>query len=126
MVESEEQLKSLLMKVKEESEKAGLKLNIQKTKITASGSITSWQIDGETMETVTEFIFLGSKITADSDYSHEIERCFLLGRKAMKNLDRILKNREMSLPTKAHLVKAMIFPVIVNRCESWTIKKAVC
>ena len=126
MVESEEQLKSLLMKVKEESEKAGLKLNIQKTKITASGSITSWQIDGETMETVTEFIFLGSKITADSDYSHEIERCFLLGRKAMKNLDRILKNREISLPTKVHLVKATIFPVIVNRCESWTIKKAVC
>ena len=126
MVESEEQLKNLLMKVKEESEKAGLKLNIQKTKITASGSITSWQIDGETMETVTEFIFLGSKITADSDYSHEIERCFLLGRKAMKNLDRILKNREISLPTKVHLVKATIFPVIVNRCESWTIKKAVC
>ena len=126
MVESEEQLKSLLMKVKEESEKAGLKLNIQKTKITASGSITSWQIDGETMETVTEFIFLGSKITADSDYSHEIERCFPLGRKAMKNLDRILKNREISLPTKVHLVKATIFPVIVNRCESWTIKKAVC
>ena len=126
MVESEEQLKSLLMKVKEESEKAGLKLNIQKTKITASGSITSWQIDGETMETVTEFIFLGSKITADSDYSHEIERCFLLGRKAMKNLDRILKNREISLPTKVHLVKATIFPVIVNRCESWTMKKAEC
>ena len=126
MAESKEQLKSLLMKVKEESEKAGLKLNIQKTKITASGSITSWQIDGETMETVTEFIFLGSKITADSDYSHEIQRCFLLGRKAMKNLDRILKNREISLPTKVHLVKAMVFPVIMNRCESWTIKKAVC
>ena len=126
MVESEEELNSFLMKMKEESEKAGLKLNIQKTKITASGSITSWQIDGETMETETEFIFLGSKITADSDYSHEIERCFLLGRKAMKNLDRILKNREISLPTKVHLVKATIFPVIVNRCESWTIKKAVC
>ena len=107
MAESKEQLKSLLMKVKEESEKAGLKLNIQKTKITASGSITSWQIDGETMETVTEFIFLGSKITADSDYSHEIERCFLLGRRAMKNLERILKNRNF-FAKKVHLVKAMV------------------
>ena len=124
MAESKEELNSLLMRVKEESEKAVLKLSIQKTKIRASSPITSWQIDGETMETVTEFIFLGSKITADSDYSHEIERCFLLGRKAMKNLDRILKNREISLPTKVHLVKATIFPVIVNRCESWTIKKA--
>ena len=114
------------MRVKEESEKASVELSILKTKIMAFGPITSWQIDGETMETVTEFIFLGSKITADSDYSHEIERCFLLGRKAMKNLDRILKNREISLPTKVHLVKATIFPVIVNRCESWTIKKAVC
>ena len=123
MAESEE-LKSLLMKVKEESEKVGLKLNIQKTKIMASGPITSWQIDGETMETVRDFIFLGSKITADGDYSHEIKRHLLLGRKAMTNLDSILKSREITLPTKVHLVKAMVFPVVMYGRESWTIKKA--
>ena len=124
MAESEEELKSLLMKAKEESEKAGLKLNIQKTKIIASGPITSWQIDGETMETVTDFLFLGSKITADGDCSHEIKRCLLLGRKAMTNLDSILKSRDITLPTKIHLVKAMFFPVVMYGCESWTIKKA--
>ena len=124
MAECKEELKSLLMKVKEESEKPGLKLNIQKTKIMASGAITSWQIGGETMETVRLFIWGGSKISADGDYSHEIKRCLLLGRKAMTNLDSILKSRDITLPTKVHLVKAMIFPVIVYRCESWTIKKA--
>ena len=112
------------MKVKEESEKAGLKLNIQKTKIMASGPITSWQIDGETMETGTDFIFLGSNITADSDCSHEIKRCLLLGRKAMTNLESVLKSRDVALPTKVHIVKAMVFPVVIYRCESWTIKKA--
>ena len=115
-----------LMKVKEESEKAGLKLNIQKTRIMASGPITSRQIDGETMETVTEFTFLGSNITADGDYSHEIKRCLLLGRKAMTNLDSILKSRYINLPTKVHLVKIMIFPVVMYGCESWTRKKADC
>jgi len=114
------------MKVKEESEKAGLKLNIQKTKIMASGPITSWRIDGETMERVTDFIFLGSKITADSECCHEIKRCLLLGRKVMTNLDSILKSRDITLPTKVHLVKAMVFPVVVYECESWTIKKAEC
>ena len=123
MVESEE-LKSLLMKVKEESEKVGLKLNIQETKIMASSHITSWQIDGETMETVTDFIFLGSKITADGDCSHEIRRHLLLGRKAVTNLDSILKSRDIPLPTKVHLVKPMVFPVVMYGCESWTIKKA--
>ena len=112
------------MKVKEENEKVGLKLNIQKTKIMAYGPITSWQIDGETMETVTDFIFLGSKITADGDCSHEIKRCQYLGRKAMTNLDSILKSRDMTLPIKVHLVKAMVFPVVMNGCESWTIKEA--
>ena len=126
MAESEEELKGLLMKVKEESENAGLKLNIQKTKIMASGPITSWQLDGETMETVTDFIFLGSKITADGDCSHEIKRCLLLGRKAMSNLDSTLKSRDITLPTKVHLVKAMVFPVVRCGCESWTIKKAEC
>ena len=127
MAESEEELKCLLMKVKEESKKAGLKLNIQKTKIMASRSITSWQIDGEkmeTMETMTEFIFLGSKITADGDCSHEIKRRFLLGGKAISNLDSILKSRDNTLPTKVCLVKAMFFPVVMYGCESWTIKKA--
>ena len=124
MAESEEELKSLLMKVKEESKKAGLKLNIQKTKIMASGPITSWQIDGETMETVTDFIFLGSKITADGDCNHEIKRHLLLIRKVMTNLDSILKSRDITLPTKVHLVKAMVFPVVMYGCESWTIKKA--
>ena len=114
------------MKVKEESEKAGLKLNIQKTKIMTSGSITSWQIDGETMETATDFIFLGSKITADGDYSHEIKRCLLLGRKVMTNLDSILRSRDITLPTKIRLVKVMVFPVVMYGCESWTIKKAEC
>ena len=123
MAESEEELNSLLMKVKEESEKAGLKLNFQKTKIMASGPITSWQKDRETMETVTDFIFLGSKATADGDCSHEIERCLLLGRKAMTNLDIILKS-SITLPTKFRLVKAMVFPVIMYGCESWTLKKA--
>ena len=117
--ESKEELKSLLMKVKEESEKVGLKLNIQKTKIMASVSITSWEIDGETIETVTDFIFLGSKITADSDHSHGIKRHFLLGRKVMTNLDSVLKSRDITLPTKS-LVKAMIFPVVMYGCESWT------
>ena len=116
--------KSLLMQVKQESEKAGLKLNIQKTKIMTSSPITSWQIDGETMETVTDFIFLGSKITADGDCSHEIQRLSLLGRKSMSNLDIILKSRDNTLPTKVHLVKAMVFPVVMYGCESWTIKKA--
>ena len=124
MAESKEELKSLLMKVKEESEKAGLKLSIQKTKIVASGPITSWQIGRETMETVTDFIFLGSKITADGDCSHEIKRCLLLGRKVMTNLDSILKNRDITLPAKVHLVKAMVFPIVMCGCESWTIKKA--
>ena len=124
MAESEEQLKSLLMKVKEESEKVGLKLNIQKTKIIASGPITSWEIDGETVETVSDFVFLGSKITADGDCSHEIKRCLLLGRKFMTNLDSILKSRDITLPTKVHLVKAMVFPVVMYGCESWTVKKA--
>ena len=114
------------MKVKEESEKAGLKLNIQKTKIVASLPITSWQIDGETVETVSDFIFGGSKITADGDYSHEIKRCLLLGRKVMINLDGILKIRDIALPTKVHLVKAMVLPVVMYRCESWTMKKAEC
>ena len=125
MAESEE-LKSLLMKVKEESEKVGLKLKIQKTKIMASGPITSWQIDGETVETVADFIFLGSKITADGDCNHEIKRCLLLGRKVMTNLDSILKSRDITLPTKFHLVKAMVFPVVMYGCESWTVKKAEC
>ena len=124
MAESEEELKSLLMKVKEESEKVGLKLNIQKTKIIASGPITSWQIDGQTMEIVADFIFGGSKITADSDCSHEIKRCLLLGRKVMSNQDSILKSRDITLPTKVCLVKAMVFPVVMYGCESWTIKKA--
>ena len=122
--ESEEELKSLLMKVKEESEKVGLKFNIQKTKIMASGPITSWQIDGETMETVTDFIFFGFKITADGDCSHEIKRCLLLGRKAMTNLDSIFKSRDITLSTKVRLVKAMVFPVVMYGCESCTIKKA--
>ena len=121
-----EELKSLLMKVKKESEKPGLKLNIQKTKIMASSPITSWQIDGETMETVTDFIFLGSKITADGDCSLEIKRCLLLRRKAMTHLDSTLKNRGITLPTKVHLVKAMVFSVLMYGCESWTIKKAEC
>ena len=124
MAESEEELKSVLMKVKEESEKAGLKPNIQKTKIMASGLITSWQIDGETMETVRDFTFGDSKISADGDCSHEIKRCLLLERKAMTNLDSILKSRDITLPTKVCLVKAMVFPVLMYRCESWTIKKA--
>ena len=126
MTESEEELKSLLMKVKEESEKVGLKLNIQKTKIMASGPITSWEIDGETMEIVSDFIFLGSKITVGGDCSHEIKRCLLLGRKAMTNLDSILKSRDITLPTKVCLVKAMVFPVVMYEYESWTIKKAEC
>ena len=124
MAENKEELKSLLMKVKKESEKAGLKLDIQKTKIMASGPITSWQIDGETMETVRDFIFLGSKITADGDCSHEIKRWLLLGRKAMTDLDSILKNRDITLPTKFCTVKAMVFPLVMYACESWTIKKA--
>ena len=123
MAESEEELKSLLMKVKEESETAGLKLNIQKSKIMASGPITSWQIDGETMETVTDFILGGSKITADGDCSHEIKRHLLLGRKARTTLNSILKSRDITLPTKVRLVKAMVFPVVMYVCESWTIKK---
>ena len=126
MEESEKELKSLLMKVKEESEKVGLKLNIQKMKIMASGPITSWQIDGETVKTVADFIFGGSKITADGDCSHEIKRRLLLGRKAMTKLDSILKSRDITLPTKVHLVKAMVFPVVMYGCESWTIKKAEC
>ena len=120
------ELKSLLMKVKEESEKVGLKLNIQKIKIMASSPITSWQIDGETVETVADFILGGSKITADGDCSHEIKRCLLLGIKVMTNLDNILKSRDITLPTKVHLVKAMVFPVIIYGCESWAIKKAEC
>ena len=123
MAESEE-LKSLLMKMKEESEKVGLKLNIQKTKIMASSPITLWQKYGETVETVTDFMFWGSKITADGDYSHEIKRCLLLGRKVMTNLDSIFKSRDVTLPTKVHLVKAMVFPVVMYGCESWLVKKA--
>ena len=126
MAESEEELKSLLMKVKEESEKVGLKLNIQKTKIMASGPTTSWEIDGETVETVADFIFLGSKITPNGDCSHEIKRRLLLGRKVMTNLDSILKSRDITLPTKFCLVKAMVFPVVMYGCESWTVKKAEC
>ena len=126
MAESEEELKSLLMKVKVESEKVGLKFNIQKTKIMASGPITPWQIDGETVETVTYFVFLGSKITADGDCSHEIKRHLPLGRKVMTNLDSILKSRDITLPTKFHLVKPMVFPVSMFGCEIWTIKKAEC
>jgi len=126
MAESEEKLKSFLMKVKEESEKVGLKLNIQKTKIMASDTITSWQIDGETVETVTDFIFWGSKITADGDCSHEIKRWLLLGREIMTNLDSILKSRDITLLTKVHLIKAMVFPVVMYGCESWTIMKAEC
>ena len=124
MVENEEKLKILLMKVKEESEKVGLKLNIQKTKIMASGSITSWQIDGETVETVTDFILGDSKITADGDCSHEIKRCLVLGKKVMTNLDSIFKSRDITLPTKVCLVEAMAFPVVMYGCESWTVKKA--
>ena len=126
MAESEEELKSLLLKVKEESEKVGLKLNIQKTKIMASGPITWWQKDGETMETVADFIFGSSKIPADGDCSHEIKRRLLHGRKVMTNLDSIFKSRDITLSTKVRLVKAMVFPVVMNGCESWTIKKAVC
>ena len=126
MAENEEELKSLLMKVKEETEKVGLKLNIQKTKIMASGPITSWQIDGETVETVADFIVLGSKITADGNCSHEIKRHLLLGRKVMTNLDSILKSRDITLSTKVRLVKAMVFPVVMYACESWTPKKAEC
>ena len=126
MAESEEKLKSLLMKLKEESEKVGLKLNIQKTKIMASGPITSWQIDGDTVETVADFIFWGSKITADGDCSHEIKRRLLLGRKVMTNLDSILKSRHITLSKKVYLVKAIVFPVVMYECESWTIKRAEC
>ena len=126
MTESKEELKSFLIKVREGNEKAGLKLNIQKTKITASGPITSWQIDGETMETVKDFLFLGSKITADGDCSHEIKRCLLFGRKVMINLDSILKSRDITLSTNVHLVKAMVFPVVMYGSESWTMKKAEC
>ena len=125
MAESEQELKSPL-KVKEESEKVGLKLNIQKTKIMASGPITSWEIDGETVETVSDFIWGSSKITADGDCSHEIKRCLLLGRKVMTKLDRLFKSRDITLPTKVHLVKAMVFPVVMYGCESWTVKKAEC
>ena len=124
MGKSKEELKSLLMKVKEDSEKVGLNLNIQKTKIIASGPITSWKVDGETVEAVSDFIFWGSKITADGDCSHEIKRCLLLGRKVMTNLDSILKSRDITLPTKVHLVKAMVFPLVMYGCESWTVKKA--
>ena len=126
LAESEEELQSLLMKVKVESEKVGLKLNIQKTKVMAFSPITSWQIDGKTVATVADFILRGSKITADGDYSHEIKRCILLGRKVMTNLDSILKSRDITLPTKVSLVKAMVFPVVMHRCESWTVKKAEC
>ena len=126
MAENEEELKSLLMKVTEESEKFGLKLNIQKTKIMASGPITSWEIYGETVETVSDFILGGSKITSDGDCSHEIKRCLLLGRKVMTNLDSIFKSRDMTSPTKVHLVKAMVFPVVMYGCESWTVEKAEC
>ena len=124
MAESKEELKSLLMKLKEESEKVGLKLSIQKTKIMASSPITSWQIDGETVETVTDLTLLGSRITVDVDCSHEIKRCLLLGRKVMTNLDSIFKSRDITLPTKVHLVKVMVFPLTLYGCESWTIKKA--
>ena len=124
MAESEEELKSLLMKVKEESEKVGLKLNIQKTKIMASGPITQWEIDGETVETVSDFILGGSKITADGDCSHEIKRCLLLGRKVKTDLDSTLKSKDITFSTKVHLVKAMVFPVVMYGCESWTVKKA--
>ena len=123
MAESEEELKSLLMKVKEESEKVGLELNIQKTKIMASGPINSWEIDGDTVETAADFTFGGSKITADGDCSHEIKRCLFLGRKVMSNLDSVLKSTDITLPTKVHLVKAMVFPVVMYGCESWTMKK---
>ena len=126
MAESENELKSLLIKVKEESVKVGLKLNIQKTKIMASGPITSWEIDGETVETMSDFSFGGSKITADGDCSPEIKRCLLLGRKVMTNLDSILKSRDITLPTKVRLVKAMVFPVVMHGCQSWTVKKAEC
>ena len=126
MAESEGELKSLLMKVKEESEKIGLKVNIQKTKIMASGPTISWEIDRETVETVSDFIFLGSKITVDGDCSHEIKKRLLLGRKVMTNLDSIFKSRDITLPTKVHLVKAMGFPMVMYRCESWTVKKAEC
>ena len=126
MAENEEELKSLLMKVKEESEKAGLKLNIQKTKIMSSSPITQWQTDGETMETVIDFILGGSKITANGDCSHEIKRCFLLGRRALTNLDNVLKSRDITWLTKGHIVKAMVFPVVMYGCESWTLKKAEC
>ena len=126
MIESEEELKNLLMRAKEESEKVGLKLNIQKMKIMASGLNTSWEIDGETVETVSEFIFLGSKITADGDCSHEIKRRLLLGRKVMTNLDSIFRSRDITLPTKVRLVKAMVSPVVMYGCESWTVKKAEC
>ena len=126
MAESEEAIKRLLIKVEEESEKVGLKFSIQKTKIMASGTITSWQVDGETMEIVTDFIFLGSKITADGDCSHETKKRLLLRRKTMTNPDTILKSRDMTLPTKVHLVKAMVFPVVMYGCESWSIKKAEC
>ena len=124
MAESKEKLKSFLMKVNEENEKSGLKLNIQKTKIMACSPITSWQIDGETMETVTDFTFLGSRITANGDCSHEIKKCLFLGRKAMTYLDSIFKSRDITLPTKVHVVKAMVFPVVMYRCESWATKKA--
>ena len=124
MAENEEELKRFLMKVKEESEKVGLKLNSQKTKIMASGPITSWQIHGETVETLSDFIFWGSKITADGDCSHEIKRCLLLGRKVITNLDSIVKSRDITLPTKVRLVKAMVFPVVMYGCESWSVKKA--
>ena len=124
MAESEEELKSLLMKVKEESEKVGLKLNIQKTKIMASGPITSWEIDGETVEMVSDFVFWGSRITAYVDFGHEIKRCLLLGRKVLTNLESIFKSRDITLPTKVHLVKAVVFPVVMYGCESWTVKKA--
>ena len=126
MAESEEELKRLLMKVKEESEKVGLKHNIQKTKVMASGPITPWEIDGETVETVSDFILGGSKITADGDCSHEIKRCLLLGRKVMSNIDSIFKSRDITLPTKVCLVKAIVFPVVMYGCESWTVKKAEC
>ena len=126
MAESEEELKSLLVNVKEESEKVGLKLNIQKTKIMASGPITSWELDGETVETLSDLIFWGSKITADGDCSHEIKRCLFLQRKAITNLDSLLKSRDLTLSTKVHVVKAMVFPVVTYGCESWTIEKAEC
>ena len=126
MAESKEELKSPVMKLKEKSKKVGLKLSIQKTKIMASSSITSWQIDGETVKTVRDFIFVGSKITTDGEYCHEIKRCLLLGRKSMTNLDSMLKSRDITLATKVQLVKAMVFPVVMYECESWTIKKAEC